>query len=177
MSGLFKGGEPFQKRKRFNSETNRKTHKIKAVMKKFFMSLALIAGFSLGASARDEYSTDASILPEAAQTVITDNFKSEVSSIKIERTLGSVSEYEVTLTDGTEISFDRFGDWESVEAERSAAVPSSIVLAPIRDYVAKNYAGAKITGIERDRRGIEVDLSNGIDLHFSHTGKFYRASR
>lgn len=146
-------------------------------MKKFIMSLALIAGISLGASARDEYAKDSSVLPEVARTVITDNFDSQVSKVKIERTLGKVSEYEVTLADGTEISFDRFGDWESVDAERPAAVPSSMVLTPIRDYVAKNYDGAKIVGLERDRRGIEVELSNGIDLHFSHTGKFLRASR
>lgn len=146
-------------------------------MKKFIMSLALIAGISLGASARDEYAKDSSVLPEVARTVITDNFDSQVSKVKIERTLGKVSEYEVTLADGTEISFDRFGDWESVDAERPAAVPSSMVLTPIRDYVAKNHDGAKIVGLERDRRGIEVELSNGIDLHFSHTGKFLRASR
>lgn len=146
-------------------------------MKKLIMSLALIAGISLGASARDEYAKDSSVLPEVARTTITDNFSSEVSKVKIERTLGRVSEYEVTLADGTEISFDRNGDWGSVEAERPAAVPSTIVLAPISDYVAKNYAGTKIVSIERDRRGIEVELSNGVDLHFSHTGKFFRATK
>lgn len=146
-------------------------------MKKLIMSLALIAGISLGASARDEYAKDSTVLPEVAQTTLSDNFNSEVSTIKIERTLGRVSEYEVTLADGTEISFDRNGNWESVESERPSAVPSSIVLAPISDYVAKNYAGANIVSIERDRRGIEVELSNGLDLHFSHTGKFFRATR
>ena len=146
-------------------------------MKKLLMSLALIAGVTMGAAARDEYSYDATVLPENAQTTISDNFNSEVNVIKIDRTLGVVSEYEVTLNDGTEISFDRHGDWESVETNTAKAVPSSIVLKPISDYVAKNYAGAKIVSIERDRRGIEVDLSNGLDLQFTHTGKFIRATR
>lgn len=146
-------------------------------MKKLLMSLALIAGVSLGAAARDEYSRDASVLPENAQTTISDNFSSDVNVIKIDRTLGVVSEYEVTLNDGTEISFDRHGDWESVETNTSKAVPSSIILKPISDYVAKNYSGAKIVSVERDRRGIEVELSNNVDLHFTHTGKFVRATR
>lgn len=143
-------------------------------MKKMILSLALIAGISLGAAARDEYAKDSSILPEAAKTVLSDNFSSEVSKIKVERTLGEISEYEVTLANGTEISFDRFGDWKDVDTERAEAVPAGIVLKPIQDYVAKNYAGATITGIERDRRGIEVELSTGRDLHFTHTGKFIR---
>lgn len=146
-------------------------------MKKFIISLALIAGISLGASARDEYAKDSSVLPEVARTTIYDNFDSQVSKVKIERTLGRVSEYEVTLADGTEISFDRNGNWSNVEVERPDAVPSNMVLAPISDYVAKNYPSAKIVSIERDRRGIEVELSNGIEAQFTHTGNFFRASR
>lgn len=146
-------------------------------MKKLLMSLALIAGVTLGAAARDEYSYDASVLPENAQTTISNNFSSDVSVIKIDRTLGVVSEYEVTLADGTEISFDRHGDWESVETNTAQPVPASIVLKPISDYVKANYSGAKIVSVERDRRGIEVDLSNGTDLHFTHSGKFIRATR
>ena len=146
-------------------------------MKKLLMSLALIAGVTLGAAARDEYRYDMSVLPENAQNTISDNFKSDVSVIKIDRTLGIVSEYEVTLADGTEISFDRYGDWESVEANNAKSVPASIVIKPVNDYVKTNYSGAKIVGVERDRRGIEVDLSNGLDLHFTHSGKFVRASR
>lgn len=146
-------------------------------MKKLIMSLALIAGVALGASARDEYVHDSSVLPEAARTTISDNFKSDVSVVKIDRTLGIVSEYEVSLTDGTEISFDRHGDWESVETNNATSVPASIVLKPVSDYVAQNYAGARIVGVERDRRGYEVDLSNGTDLYFTHTGKFVRAEK
>ncbi len=146
-------------------------------MKKLLMSLALIAGVTLGASARDEYSYDAAVLPETAQNTISNNFSSDVSVIKIDRTLGVVSEYEVTLADGTEISFDRHGDWESVETNTAKSVPASIVLKPITEYVNTNYGGAKIVSVERDRRGIEVELSNGLDLYFTHAGKFIRATK
>lgn len=146
-------------------------------MKKLIMSLALIAGVTLGASARDEYAHNSSVLPEEARTTISKNFKSDVSVVKIDRTLGVTAEYEVTLTDGTEISFDRHGDWESIETNNVNSVPSSLIIKPISDYVAKNYAGTNIVGIERDRRGIEIDLSNGVDLYFTHAGKFVRADR
>lgn len=146
-------------------------------MKKLIMSLALIAGVTLGAAARDEYAHDSSVLPETAQATINNNFRSDVSVIKIDRTLGVISEYEVTLSDGTEISFDRHGDWESIETNKSKYVPSSIVLKPITDYVAQNYDDARIVGLERGRLGYEVDLSNGVDLHFTHSGKFVKVDR
>lgn len=142
-------------------------------MKRLIMSLALIAGVTLGAVARDEYAKDSSVLPENAQQTISNNFRSEVSSVKIDRNFGVISEYEVKLSDGTEISFDCYGDWESIEANKSKYVPASIIMKPITDYVAKSYnSDTRIIGIERDRNGYEVDLSNGLDLHFTHAGKF-----
>lgn len=141
-------------------------------MKKLLSALCLCLVVSATAFARNSYSRDASSLPSAAQAILSQNFKAPVSLIKIDRTLGSATEYDVILTDGTEVQFDRNGDWEGVETNPNQAVPSSFILSPIADYVTKSFGGNYITGIEKSRRGYEVELSNGADLRFDRRGVF-----
>lgn len=140
-------------------------------MKKILLLLAALV-MTLSVAARDEISHDPSVLPEAALSIIKNNFKAKVSFVKIDRDFGRVSDYEVILTDGSEIKFDREGNWKEVEGSAMSSVPSYFVLQPIRDYVAKNHKGAKIVGIDKERGGYEIALSNGIDIKFSEAGAF-----
>ena len=141
-------------------------------MKKIAFLLLIIAGAVTAANAKDVYAHDASVLPVAARTTISNNFKAKVSVVKIEKDFGRANEYEVTLSDGTEISFDRAGNWENVETNKNKSVPATMIPKNIRDYVAKNHSGTRIVGIEKDRNGYEVELSNGIDIKFTKTGEF-----
>lgn len=143
-------------------------------MKKLILGLLLIFGIGATASAKDNYSRDASTLPAAAQTTLKKNFKADVSVVKIDKDFGRISEYEVVLTDGTEVSFDAKGNWKEVETSASKAVPDYFVLKPIRDYVKKNHAGTRIVGIEKERGGYEVTLSGGIDIKFNREGAFLK---
>lgn len=143
-------------------------------MKKFLLILVAMLTMTSVSFARDKYSRDTSVLPRAAQSVLSRNFKADVSLIKIEKGFGRVSEYDVTLTDGTEISFDRKGNWENIETSRGRRVPDALVPQTIRNYVKKNHSGAKIIGIERERGGYEVELDNGIDMKFDRAGNFKR---
>lgn len=144
-------------------------------MKKVLFIMALIAGI-FTASARDNYSHDASILPTAAQTEIKNNFKAAISHIKVEKDWGRVSEYDVVLTDGTEITYDKDGNWKDVEVRIGKSVPTAYVPDAIRAYVSQNQKKATIVGIERNRSGYEVELSNGVEMKFSAEGKFIKYS-
>ncbi|MDE7461110.1 MAG: PepSY-like domain-containing protein [Paramuribaculum sp.] len=144
------------------------------MIRKILLSFAIILGITSIAQARDNFSRDASVLPKPAQTVIGNNFKSKVNLVKTEKTLGKVTEYEVIMTDGTEISFDRDGNWQSIEVGTSSSIPSFFILPAISDYVKKNESGQKIVGIEKERNGFEVELSNGIDMKFDKQGNFLR---
>lgn len=135
---------------------------------------ALVVAFATAACAKDTYAHDASVLPEAAKTVIANNFKAKVSLVKIEKDWGRVSEYEVILTDGTEISFDSKGNWDNIETSNTSAVPSKMIPKAIRDYVAKTQPGMRIVGIDKERSGYEVELSNGVDMKFDKNGNFTR---
>ncbi len=146
-------------------------------MKKIALMLLIAIGAVSAASAKDTYAHDASVLPKAAQTTIANNFKSEVSLVKIEKDFGRVSEYEVILTDGTEITFDRDGNWDNVETSSAKSVPSAFIPKGISNYVEKNHKGARIVGIDKERSGYEIELSNGIDIKFNKAGEFQRYDR
>ena len=128
----------------------------------------------LTAAARSNYSHNASDLPMAAQTVLKNNFKASVSHIKIEKDFGKVSEYDVILTDGSEITFDRNGNWKEIEVKSSSSIPSGLIPEAIAVYVKANQKKVKITGIEKNRSGYEVELSNGVEMKFDSNGKFLR---
>lgn len=142
-------------------------------MKKLFLFIAIVLGV-VSASARNNYSHDINILPETAQTVLKQNFKADVSHIKIGKEFGHIREYEVVMTDGSEISFDKHGNWKEVEVGQTAMVPAALIPNPIKTFVKENQTKAKVTGIEKKNYGYEVELSNGQDVRFTEKGKFIR---
>lgn len=144
------------------------------MMKKLLFAIVAMLGFAVCAQAKDTYAHDASVLPKAAQTVIADNFKAKVSVVKIDKDFGRIREYEVTLTDGTEISFDRNGNWDNVEVNNAKSVPSAFVPKAISDYVGKNQKGTRIVGIDKERNGYDIELSNGVEMKFDKAGNFKR---
>ena len=149
--------------------------KTKSIMlKKFLLTLVLIMGISSAAFAGDKYAHDASVLPTAAQTTLAKNFKSKVSVVKIDKDFGRISEYEVVMTDGTEITFDRDGNWKDVEVNVSKSVPEFFVPAGVTKYVKANQNGQRIVGIEKERNGYDVELSNGVEMKFDKLGNFVR---
>lgn len=143
-------------------------------MRKLLLTLTAILGIAGIAQASDRYAHDASVLPTAARTTIADNFKAGVSVVKIDKDFGRISEYETVLTDGTEISFDSKGNWENIEVRNSASVPDAFVPQAIRNYVKRTHRGQRIVGIEKERKGYDVELSNGIDMKFDRDGNFLR---
>lgn len=142
-------------------------------MKKILLVLAVMLGV-ISASARDNYSRDVKDLPVAAQTVIKNHFKKEVSHIKIEKEWGCVSEYDVVLVDGSEITFDSRGNWKDIEVKGTGSVPSALILNSISTYVKQNQKKARIIGVEKNRSGYEVELSNGVEMKFNLSGQFLR---
>lgn len=144
-------------------------------MKKFLLLIAVAFAGCFAAQAKDEYVRDVNYLPQTAKAFISQLFKGgDVSVIKLDKTLGKVTEYEVIMQDGTEISFDRNGNWDNVEMPVKKSVPKAIVPAEIAGYVAKNYPNQRIVSIDKDRSGYEIELHSGVDLKFNKAGQFKR---
>lgn len=136
-------------------------------MKKYLFLLAA-ALFSAGIAAA-AVSADRPIavdeLPAAAQKFIRTHFESaEVLYAKVDDGLFD-NDYKVVFADGASIEFASNGEWKTVKCKR-CAVPASVVPLTIREQVFKQFPKTVIESIERDRRGYEVELSNGLDLKF-----------
>ncbi len=141
-------------------------------MKKLLLAvIGIVFGLSV-AEARDQIVRDTETLPSAAREFLSKNFKSPVSFIKLDKTLGYVKDYEVVLTDGTEIDFDNSGNWESVESPSDKPVPSAIMPKTLTDYVKRVFKGQRIISVEKKRNKYEVELSGGLDLEFDRAGNF-----
>ena len=142
-------------------------------MKKIFLFLAVLFGV-ITASARGNYTHDVEILPEAAREVIEQNFNAAINHIRIGKDFGRIREYDVVMTDGTEIYFDKHGNWKEIEVGRGSSVPATLFPTPISTFVKENQKKVNVTGIEKKAYGYEVELSNGIDIQFTPKGKFIR---
>ena len=137
--------------------------------------LTLVAIFSVGifsAMADNDRVINKSQLPAPAQQFLNEHFAGvDLTYAKEERDIFKHS-YEVRLADGTKIEFTSKGEWDEVEC-RFGEVPTAIVPQAIKEYIEKNYAGAKVLYIEKDRNDYEVKLSNRLELKFDKDFNIY----
>src|SRR5690606_5189865 len=82
------------------------------------------------------------------------------------------SEFTVHLNDGSEIEFDKSGNWISVEGARNEPIPTGFIPRLMTTYVSNTFPDAAISDIVRERDGFEVELTNGTDLKFDPEGHF-----
>lgn len=141
-------------------------------MKKLILSLSALICVLLISCSGESYSHDANVLPDNAKKILSQNFEAAISIVKEENDFMSDKEYEVVLADGSEITFNHKGEWTNIETPNNERVPSSLVPKPILDYITQNHAGASIVGIEKEKKGYEVELSNGLELMFNQQGIF-----
>jgi hypothetical protein len=80
-------------------------------------------------------------------------------------------EYEVYLSDGTEVYFDRRGRFLEVDRDRDAINPANLP-QNILSYISTNFPNATIIEAELDDNYYEVELNNGMELYFDAQGNF-----
>ena len=113
-------------------------------------------------------------LPKNAQQHLRKAFGSQrIVQAEKETTLGVVKDYKAILANGTEVEFERNGQWKEME-NKKAGIPYNAMPAAISNYLKRNYARVLVEKIEKENRGYKVDLSNGLELEFDSKGKFLR---
>ena len=124
----------------------------------FAMNFVVLAG--------NDKPIQVSEMPKAAQLFIKNHFADlSVAMAKVETDFLDKN-YDVVFTNGNKVEFDKKGNWTNVDCEHTQ-VPVAILPEAIRQYVAKNYPDAKVLKIEvTDRKGYDVELSNGFELEF-----------
>ncbi|MDD4514551.1 PepSY-like domain-containing protein [Massilibacteroides sp.] len=144
-------------------------------MRKYLFLLVGIFFFA-GISHADNkvFTTDVNALPQVSRQFLTAHFNDvKISHISIEKNWYGIKDYDVILTDGTEVEFFKSGEWKEV-SRKNTPVPPAIVLSPIAEYVKTNFSDNYIVAIEKDGRKYEVKLNNGIELDFDLGGRFRR---
>jgi len=113
-------------------------------------------------------------LPTAARDFIGLHYNGQ-KIVQITRSRENITgmEYRVILSDGSDLEFNKSGACQSIDAG-PAGVPESIIIQGILDYLEEHYAGEKIAGWEKDKKIIEIELANGLDLMFTEEGDFLR---
>lgn len=147
-------------------------------MKKTFLAVIVALCCSAATFAdNDIIARDMTQLPAAGQKLVKQYFADlTFSYLKIDRELFESAPYEVNFTDGTQIDFDKNGEWREIDCKANA-VPTALVPTKIATYVATGASApaGKIIKIERtDRNGYEAKLDNGLSLEFDKKCNFLR---
>lgn len=134
-------------------------------MKKILFVLASMFMLAGIASADNDRIVPYDQLPLKAQQFVSQYFPSEkVSYVKEEADFMELS-YEVVFAQGTKVEFTGHGEWKEVDCRYSTLNPE-LVPVQIKDYVSRNFPDVQFVKIEKGYRGIEVKLTNRLELTF-----------
>ncbi len=132
------------------------------------IGLALMT--NLACADNDKVTNNINELPQVSRTFLNNYFNgNKVSHIKIDKDLFLIDSYDVILTDGTSVEFNRDGEWKEVKSFKQN-IPDTLIPAEIKQYVNQNYPSQKIMTVERGKRKVSVDLANGLELEFDLNG-------
>lgn len=132
---------------------------------KRFLAAMLLVLVSVACTGQDRV-ISVDDLPKPARELLNEHFKDKQIALVQKDKDGLRTNYDIVFSDGMKMEFDSKGEWTEIDG-KPQAVPAAMVPKAIADYVAKTYPGARIQQIDRDRRGYEIELSNGLDVKFN----------
>ncbi|MBO7138047.1 MAG: PepSY-like domain-containing protein, partial [Bacteroidaceae bacterium] len=74
-------------------------------------------------------------------------------------------DYKVIYQSGEKVEFDKKGNWKDLDCKVSA-VPTALIPEQIKTNVKATFPAATIIKLDRDRRGYDVKLNNGMEIEF-----------
>lgn len=130
-----------------------------------FLFMAVVCLMISAVAKADDKPIAPDALPPAAKAFIQANFPGK----KVIYAEKDFNMYECRLSDGTEIDFNKKGNWDKVDC-KATAVPAALIPEAIKSYVKANFPDCIITKIDKERYGIDIELSNDLDLKFNYQG-------
>ena len=139
-------------------------------LKSFLMALVAYS-FSFTACTAGEKVITYPELPLDAQRLIEKYFqKADVSVVIMDKEAIFV-EYEVRLTDGTKIEFEKNGELKKIDCG-TKAVPETLLPEPVRQYVKNQFPKDFVTEWSKDDFRWKAELSNHLELVFNRKFEF-----
>lgn len=128
--------------------------------RKILMLMALLAGALAfhGCDDNDEKRIGYADLPQTAREFISEHFPDRKVNHVEQDTDNGRKDYEVVLDNGTELSFDASGVWQSVDCKFST-LPEGILPVRIAAHIAENYPQAAAYKIEEARTRSDGDVT------------------
>ena len=131
---------------------------------KAIVLLAAMLMMSFNAKADHDQVITFSQMPEAAQALLKQYFANKVPLV----VTVDWDDYTIRYESGEKIEFDKQGNWKEIDC-RASLVPVELIPEQIKANIQATFPNAIILKIDRNRRGYEVKLNNGLEVEFSPT--------
>ena len=136
-------------------------------MKKILALLVCLLTISTGVRADDDRPVRFDQLPAKAQAYVQKYFPQvKVVLAKMEKDF-FVKKYDVIFANSSKVEFFKDGTWKEVDCKYST-VPEAVIPEAILRYVKATYPDHKVVKIEKEDRGYEAKLANGMKLEFDN---------
>lgn len=135
-------------------------------MKSIKVILLLVVMMTMGFQAKADHDQVIPFnqMPEAAQAFLKQHFTNKVPLV----VTVDWDDYTIRYESGEKVEFDKNGNWKEIDC-RSSIVPTELIPEEIKANIASTFPGAVILKIDRNRRGYEVKLNNGLEVEYSPT--------
>jgi hypothetical protein len=135
-------------------------------MKSIKVILLLVVMMTMGFQAKADHDQVIPFnqMPEAAQAFLKQHFTNKVPLV----VTVDWDDYTIRYESGEKVEFDKNGNWKEIDC-RSSIVPTELIPEEIKTNIASTFPGAMILKIDRNRRGYEVKLNNGLEVEYSPT--------
>ena len=136
-------------------------------MKKILALLVCLLTISTGVRADDDRPVRFDQLPAKAQAYVKKYFPQEkVALAKMGKDFFD-KKYEVIFANSSKVEFFKDRTWKEVDCKYST-VPEAVIPEAILRYVKATYPDHKVVKIEKEDRGYEAKLANGMKLEFDN---------
>lgn len=103
-------------------------------------------------------------LPLNAKEFLQKNFNAQIGIVQVDK-----NNYEVYLSDGTELEFDMDGSWREIESKFNPL--NFNILPPIlADIIKNNYPNATMLEIKKKINYYKIQLNNGLKVIIDFNG-------
>lgn len=130
--------------------------------KNLIVLMSLIMTMCLPAMADHDRVITFEQLPAQAQQLLKTHFADKVPLI----VTVDWDDYNVVYQSGEKVEFDKKGNWKELDCKVSQ-VPTALIPEQIKATVNKTFPGALVIKLDRDRRGYDVKMNNGMELEFN----------
>lgn len=126
----------------------------------------MVAMFAMSFNAKADHDQVISFneMPQAAQALLKQYFADKVPLV----VTVDWDDYTIVYDSGEKLEFDKEGNWKEINC-RTSSVPTELIPEQIKTNIQSTFPGTIILKLDRNRRGYEVKLNNGLEVEFDPT--------